>query len=67
MVRKGIISSIDSSGKASVILSDMDDTVTAMLPIMNYSPGYQVKDIVIVAFFGSDLKDGAILGKIGGG
>lgn len=67
MIRKGKISNVDNvNKKARVIFQELDDNVTAELSIMDGTPELNINDIVVVAFFSHSLKDGVVIGRIGG-
>lgn len=63
MIKKGKVSSI-ANGKIKVIFPDKDDNVTAELPVCSNVGSLQINDIVIMAFWGSSLADGAIIGTV---
>jgi hypothetical protein len=64
MVYKGVISSVDRDRKtAEVIIPEMDNIVTPMLPV---SRGIAAEDLAVenkcvVALFSKNLADGAII------
>lgn len=65
MLKKGIISNIDGN-RASVILPDEDNVVTAMLPFAKSisAEGVNVGDLCAVGFFYTDsvnFADGVII------
>jgi hypothetical protein len=63
MIKKGLISSI-SDAKARVTFPDMGNVVSKELPICTHVTGLVVGDAVIVAFWGNNLTDGSIIGKV---
>lgn len=64
MIKKGIVSSIDTNNRtAQVTFQDMDSVVTSDIP---YAPHvsltiYSVGSLVVVAFFSQNMKDGLII------
>lgn len=70
MNRKGNISTIDNIKRtATVVFKSLDNAVSGHLPIITSENigDYHVGDLVVVNFFGDNLTDGAIVGRIGGG
>jgi len=61
MVKKGIVSSIDSELKRARILLPETNTVTPAIP---YTVGLAVHDTVLVAFTNPSMTDGAIFGNL---
>ena len=67
MIRKGKVSTPNNvTRKAEIFFPDLDDGVTALLPMGASAPSLQANDLVVVAFFSSNITDGVILDRIGG-
>ena len=67
MVQKGIISVVDSvSRTAEVIIPELDEVVTPMIPISKEIPieHVNVGEKCVVAFFSNSFADGAIISII---
>lgn len=64
MIKKGIVSTVDNNlNFARVIFKEIDNSVSYELKISN-NINLMVGDIVLVAFWRNNLKDGAIIAKI---
>ena len=67
MVKKGIISVVDSVARtAEVIIPELDDVVTPMIPISKEIPiaSVAVGEKCVVALFSDSFADGAIISII---
>ena len=68
MIRKGKVSTPNNvARKAEIFFPDLDDGVTALLPMGASVPSLYANDLVAVAFFSCNITDGVILDRIGGG
>lgn len=63
MNKKGIVSSL-SGGAVRITFPDMDQSVSFELPVCPHVADLHVGDSVIVAFWGTSLADGAVIGKV---
>jgi hypothetical protein len=67
MVKKGIISVFNAAERtAEVIIPELDDVVTPMIPISREIPtdSVNVGDKCIVALFSNSFADGAVISMI---
>ena len=74
MTRKGKVSSADTvKNTARVVFSDFDEAVSSDIPVLKFRIAGQTEDTiqvlaagdaVVCAFFGADLSDGVVLGKV---
>lgn len=65
MIRKGTISTVYGN-RARVTFLDLGNGVSSELPISESVDNLKVNDTVIVAFWGDNLADGAIIAKVRG-
>lgn len=63
MIKKGFVSALSGSN-ASVTFPDLDQSVTSYLPICSHVGALNTGDAVLVAFWGNNMTDGAIIGKV---
>ncbi|MCR4436156.1 MAG: hypothetical protein QHH06_10285 [Clostridiales bacterium] len=63
MIRKGIISNVPGA-TARITFLDLDQSVSYELPICPHVLDLHVGDMVVVAFWGTSLADGAVIGKV---
>jgi hypothetical protein len=67
MIKKGIVSAL-TNGKASVHFPDMNNLVANDLAILKLtetvSVTLKINDVVLVAFWGEALCDGAVIGRV---
>lgn len=67
MVKKGIISVLDSEKRtAEVIIPELDNVVTPMIPISREIAinGVKVGDKCVIALFSDSFADGAVISMI---
>jgi hypothetical protein len=65
MIQKGIVSSLSENNiKARIVLPKFGQFVTPELQICPHVGEINIGDSVIVAFYDSDMQDGAIIGKV---
>lgn len=68
MNRKGIVSEVDRTNRMiRVVFTELDNSVTASLPILDGVPELFVGDMVAAIFFTEGYMDGVIVGRIWGG
>lgn len=67
MLKKGIISVLDSNKRtAEVIIPELDNVVTPMIPISREISisGVKVGDKCVIALFSDSFSDGAVISMI---
>lgn len=63
MIKNGVVSSL-TGGAARITFPDMDQSVSFDLPVCPHITNLHVGDSVVVAFWGTSLADGAVIGKV---
>ncbi len=63
MIKKAKVSAV-LDNRAAVFFPDLDNGVSAELPVLSHVPLLHAGDMVLVAFCSNDFNDAAIIGKL---
>lgn len=61
MIKKGLVSSVDTDQRTARITFPETGVVTGELPIANHIPTLSVQQQAAVILFGADLADGVVI------